>query len=121
MGVPKLVVEPNEVSLVCLMTAPVVPSGFVRLRHYGLQANRVRAKNLARCRVLLGLEQGSAAGGGAAQQEPEQSRQAEAGTRPRCPICAQGHMVIVGQLKPERSVGPEAEVVVVGVEVTDTS
>ena len=31
-GVPKLVAEPNEVSLVCLMTAPVVPSGFVTVR-----------------------------------------------------------------------------------------
>src|SRR5205823_5725541 len=30
--VPKLVDEPKAVSLVCLMTAPVVPSGFVTVR-----------------------------------------------------------------------------------------
>ena len=31
----------------------VVPRGFMRIRHYGLLANRVRAKNLATCRRLL--------------------------------------------------------------------
>jgi hypothetical protein len=40
----------------------VVPSGFVRIRHYGLMGNRVRAENLARCRTLLELGQGSGAG-----------------------------------------------------------
>jgi hypothetical protein len=30
-----------------------VPSGFMRIRHFGLLANRVRAKNLAACRLLL--------------------------------------------------------------------
>jgi len=32
----------------------VVPRGFMRIRHYGLTANRHRAHKLARCRVLLG-------------------------------------------------------------------
>jgi Putative transposase/Transposase zinc-binding domain len=32
----------------------VLPSHFVRIRHYGLLANRHRAKKLARCRELLG-------------------------------------------------------------------
>jgi hypothetical protein len=30
-----------------------VPSGFMRIRHFGLLANRVRAENLAACRRLL--------------------------------------------------------------------
>jgi hypothetical protein len=30
-----------------------VPTGFMRIRHFGLLANRVRAKNLALCRTLL--------------------------------------------------------------------
>src|SRR6185369_1097849 len=51
----------------------VVPTGFVRIRHYGLLGNRVRAENLARCRALLGLAEGSAAGGAAPRQEPQQS------------------------------------------------
>ena len=32
----------------------VIPSGFPRIRYYGLYANRNRHKNLAQCRVLLG-------------------------------------------------------------------
>ena len=31
----------------------VLPRGFTRLRHYGLLANRCRARKLARCRALL--------------------------------------------------------------------
>jgi Putative transposase/Transposase zinc-binding domain len=96
----------------------VVPSGFVRIRHYGLQANRVRAKNLARCRILLGQGQGGGAGG-APPQEPQPSSQAEAQTRTRCPVCGQGHMVIVSTLPPVRLKGPDAEVP--SVEAADTS
>src|SRR3954454_23830831 len=33
----------------------VLPSGFVRVRHYGLLANRHRQEKLARCRELIGL------------------------------------------------------------------
>ena len=32
----------------------VLPRGFTRLRHYGLLANRCRARKLALCRGLLG-------------------------------------------------------------------
>src|SRR5207247_8084206 len=32
----------------------VVPSGFMRIRHFGLLANRHRAAKLAQCRALLG-------------------------------------------------------------------
>jgi hypothetical protein len=31
----------------------IVPDGFVRIRHFGLLANRHRAANLTRCRTLL--------------------------------------------------------------------
>ena len=31
----------------------ILPTGFQRLRHYGLLANRVRQAKLRRCRVLL--------------------------------------------------------------------
>jgi hypothetical protein len=32
-----------------------LPKGFVRIRHFGLLANRVRKVNLGRCRSLLGI------------------------------------------------------------------
>jgi hypothetical protein len=97
----------------------VVPSGFVRIRHYGLMGNRVRAGNLARCRALLGVGQGSGAGGAAPPQEPQSSSQADAGTRTPCPVCGQGHMVRIGKLEPVPLVEAEAEEE--RVEAADTS
>ncbi len=95
----------------------VVPSGFVRIRHYGLLGNRVRAENLARCRSLLGPGQGS--GAAASPPEPLPPKPTEAGKRTRCPVCGQGHMVIVGNVEPVRWGRAQAEVV--GVVATDTS
>jgi len=97
----------------------VVPSGFVRIRHYGLLANRARAANLARCRVLLGLGPGGTAGGGAPRPQAPPSNPEEAGTRTRCPLCGQGQMVIVGKLEPVCRAGSDASGK--GVEVTNTS
>jgi hypothetical protein len=99
----------------------VVPSGFVRIRHYGLQANRVRTENLARCRALLGQGQGGG-GSGAAPAEPAPSKPGAA-TRTRCPVCGQGHMVVIGKVEPVRSDGPGTEVQGVEVEAAaaDTS
>ncbi len=98
----------------------VVPSGFVRIRHYGLMGNRVRAENLARCRVLLGQGQGGG-GSGAAPAEPPPSKP-EAATRTRCPVCGQGHMVVIGKVEPARSDDPVTEVWGVEVEAAaDTS
>jgi Putative transposase/Transposase zinc-binding domain len=97
----------------------VVPAGFVRIRHYGLMGSRVRAANLRRCRALLGPGPGS--GAGAATPPPERPPQepTEADRRTRCPVCGQGHMVIVGKVEPVRS--GSAVVEVVGVTAADTS
>jgi hypothetical protein len=96
----------------------VVPSGFVRIRHYGLQANRVRAENLTRCRALLGVAQQSGGGGAAPPQQAQQSKP-EVTAWTRCPACGQGRMVIVGKVDPVPSGGPQAEVQ--GVAAADTS
>jgi hypothetical protein len=97
----------------------VVPSGFVRIRHYGLMGNRVRAENLARCRSLLKLGQGSGASSPAPPSEPPQRNPTDTMMRTRCPVCGQGHMMVVGRVEPVRSGRDEAEVV--GVEAVDTS
>jgi hypothetical protein len=34
----------------------ILPKGFVRIRHFGLMANRVRSVRLAQCRALLGVQ-----------------------------------------------------------------
>ncbi|MCI0459644.1 MAG: IS91 family transposase [Gemmataceae bacterium] len=73
----------------------VVPSGFVRIRHYGFLAHRHRAEKLAQCRRLLGAKS-SAAGPTLEPAEPIPAELQE--TRERCPVCQQGRMVVVAEL-----------------------
>jgi putative transposase/transposase-like zinc-binding protein len=68
----------------------VLPRGFVRVRHYGLLANRGREAKLAVCRRLL-LVRAVAV-----------SDEAKPALEPRCcMVCAEGWMVLVGLLPRE--------------------
>lgn len=66
----------------------VLPSGFVRIRQFGLLANRVRKHKLALCRVLLAARQpaliGSLACADAHDEDP-----------PPCPICKLGRLIVI--------------------------
>jgi hypothetical protein len=70
-----------------------VPRGFMRIRHFGLLANRVRAKNLATCRRLL------------ASPPPPVIATAGATERPCCPLCGCGRLIAGPNLSPEQ-LGP---------------
>jgi hypothetical protein len=82
----------------------VLPSGFHRIRHYGLFAGTVRARNIARARQLLAApettpERSPAEAGGDAQDVPPAGR---------CPCCG-GRMIIVETFegaRPGRSQSP---------------
>jgi hypothetical protein len=67
----------------------VLPSGFHRIRHYGLFANGGRADNLARARELLGVP---------AQPDKPDDADANADEPPAsqlpCPCCG-GRMIII--------------------------
>lgn len=84
----------------------VVPSAFMRIRHFGLLANRHRAAKLARCRALL---------------EPTTPGKVDACDRPGasddgspsataapqlCPVCGGGPLRIVEILRPLRGIPP---------------
>jgi hypothetical protein len=73
----------------------VLPKGFVRIRYFGLLANRVRADNLARCRELLSAQ---------APPSPPPSSPSKAEStdedRHRCPTCGTGRLRRVGTLEP---------------------
>ena len=58
----------------------VLPKGLVRIRHFGLFANRRRGAALQRCRALLGTV--------------ASTERAEATTLPRCPACSATMLVI---------------------------
>jgi Putative transposase/Transposase zinc-binding domain len=74
----------------------VVPPGFMRIRHFGLLANRTRRDTLARCRALLDqppLEETPP------ESVPQLLQRRVGIDLSRCPVCGQGHMqrtVIVG-------------------------
>jgi hypothetical protein len=70
----------------------VLPRGFVRIRHFGLMANRQRKPLLDKCRELL-----------SGPTEPLSTTQPPPGTdsgvgAALCPVCHIGHMVIVARL-----------------------
>ena len=62
----------------------VLPRGLVRIRHFGLFANRHRAASLARCRSLLGVSASAALPDVTANQL-------------RCPVCS-GPMLIIERM-----------------------
>lgn len=85
----------------------VLPAHFVRIRHYGLQSNRVRATALAHCRELV-------LGGDVAAppQCAEKEDRAAACLRlfgkdpARCPACGQGRMQRPSEWVPSRQLRP---------------
>lgn len=80
----------------------VLPAGFVRIRHYGLLANRHRKEKVALCRTLL-----DAAGVPGPPRRPA----GLGGITPAvslavCPSCGVGHLVVIEEFPPAR-VSPE--------------
>lgn len=70
----------------------VLPSGFVRIRHFGLLANRQRSTNLELCRRLLGVNEQPKL----AESEPtDGGTEASGEATDRCPHCGVGLMQLV--------------------------
>jgi len=73
----------------------VLPKGLMRVRHYGLLANRCRAQRLAHIRKVL------------AAPEPEPEPEAEQDHQPEpgwpCPMCRRGRMRPVRRISPRRA------------------
>ncbi len=80
----------------------VLPKGFVRIRHYGLLANRAGKDNLSLCRRLLGS---------VAPPETQPASAPEAASsqdHALCPACRKGPWLVVARLPPSRA-GPEPQ------------
>jgi hypothetical protein len=80
----------------------VLPTGFVRVRHYGLLANCRRQEKLARCRELLGMGVAPPAEPAPAGPDPVTPPVHEATVTPTrvCPRCGAGRMVVVAEFPP---------------------
>jgi len=92
----------------------VLPKGFVRIRHYGLLANRTRKQKIARCRFLLAAPK--------PEEPPTQTRrqrllQLTGLDIERCPVCRKGRMGIVAEI--DRS--PRFYLIRRRIEVNDSS
>jgi hypothetical protein len=72
-----------------------VPRGFMRIRHFGLLANRVRTQNLAICRRLI-----AAPAPVVPASSPSSLAAAETTDHPRCPICQRGRLIAGPNLSP---------------------
>ena len=76
----------------------VLPSGFVRIRHYGFLANRVCREKLALCRTLLGV--GAAAVPVESEPSTKPKDTVEGATASNiCPSCGEGRIVVVASFR----------------------
>jgi hypothetical protein len=75
----------------------VVPNGFVRIRHFGLLANRRRATALAQCRALLAQPPPP---GGLPESVRDLMLRVTGLDIERCPVCEQGRLQPVERLPP---------------------
>ena len=80
----------------------VLPTGFVRVRHYGLLANRHRLEKRSRCRELLGMAVTPQAETAPTDHDPIPPPGREAAVTPTrvCPRCGAGRMVVVAEFPP---------------------
>jgi hypothetical protein len=77
----------------------ILPHRFVRIRHYGLFANRRRERDLDLCRNLLGAE--PAASRPSAREDWRSVLLRVTGQDPAlCPECGQGHLHLLQNLAP---------------------
>jgi hypothetical protein len=84
----------------------VVPPGFVRIRHFGLLANRTRQVKLARCRQLLALAAAAATSCMPPPSFQPPTATSEPASRVRCPVCGGGPLRRLAVVAPSRGVPP---------------
>ena len=82
----------------------VLPSGFMRIRHYGILANRAKREKLAAARIALDYQP--------APQPPEPESVAAFWLRVacldihQCPHCKAGRMIVIGPISAPRARAP---------------
>jgi hypothetical protein len=73
-----------------------VPSGFMRIRHFGFLAHGHRTEKLALCRRLLNVEQ-------APEMEPAIDHSTTEEAVDLCPVCKEGRMVVIEEFERQRT------------------
>ena len=83
----------------------VLPSGFMRIRHYGLLANRAKGEKLAAARSALDYQPPASAPAKPESVEAFWLRVAALDIH-RCPHCKVGHMRVVGSISAPKARAP---------------
>src|SRR5260370_18881070 len=88
----------------------VLPSGFHRIRYYGLLGNRHRKATLARCRQLLGTTPAETiAPASSSSQDYRDRYEVLTGISLRtCPVCCEGRMLVIAHTTRGRPFPPIA-------------
>jgi hypothetical protein len=84
----------------------VLPAGFVKIRHYGLLANRNRQNNITLCRKLLGCRTTETPVQDIPATWQEYLLKISGVDVTQCPVCKEGRMFSVDLLLPSRCNGP---------------
>ncbi len=84
----------------------VVPPRFVRIRHFGLLANRARQEKLARCRHLLAVVAAAVTSALPTPNGETPAAGTETAAPARCPACGGGPLRIIAVLAPQRGIPP---------------
>jgi hypothetical protein len=98
-GNRKRVMTLTALEFVRRMLLHVLPTGFMRIRHYGILANRHRHEKLALCRRLLGS--GSAVEPESPQTKPIPESPSSITPTQVCPICGAGRMIVIEEFPPQ--------------------
>jgi Putative transposase/Transposase zinc-binding domain len=98
-GNRKRVMTLSALEFVRRLLLHVLPTGFMRIRHYGIQANRHRHEKLALCRRLLGSEKTAEPESSEETVKPSESPSTITPTRV-CPVCGSGRMILIKKLPP---------------------
>src|SRR5512136_913462 len=84
----------------------VLPSRYVRIRHFGLLANRKRKANIALCRKILGDDKTATKQNGRKETWQEQLFRICGIDVTICPVCQKGRMCMMTSLLPYRCNSP---------------
>ncbi|MEW5855677.1 MAG: transposase [Myxococcota bacterium] len=84
----------------------IVPPRFVRIRHFGLLANRACQEKLARCRQLLAVVAAAATSLLPDPHGQTPPASAETTSPARCPACGGGPLRVIAVVAPQRGIPP---------------
>jgi Putative transposase/Transposase zinc-binding domain len=88
----------SAIELVRRFLMHVLPTGFVRIRHYGLLSHRNRREQVALCRKLL--ETSPSSGSDVPGLVPRRDCVSAVTATKVCPVCGAGRMIVVAEFPP---------------------